>query len=92
MSVYVLGKSLMVRKLTITVDEDVYVGLHRNIGPRKISRFLNDLARPHVTTDVHRTGYRMMAKDEAREREALDWSESVIADMADDPRRGPPTR
>ncbi len=36
----------MVRKLTITVDEDVYAALRDRIGPRRISRFLNGLARP----------------------------------------------
>ena len=39
----------MSKKLTITVDKDVYEGLHRVIGRRRLSRFLNDLARPHVT-------------------------------------------
>ena len=38
----------MPKKLTITVDVDVYEGLHTVIGRRCISRFLNDLARPHV--------------------------------------------
>ena len=38
----------MQKKLTITVDADVYEGLHSVIGRRKISRFLTDLARPHV--------------------------------------------
>ena len=41
----------MVRKLTITVDEDVYEGLRAKVGPRRISRFLNDLAKPLVTED-----------------------------------------
>jgi hypothetical protein len=35
-------------KLTIAVDDEVYQGLHRIIVPRRISRFLNDLARRHV--------------------------------------------
>ncbi len=39
----------MQKKLTITVDADVYEGLHSVIGRRKISRFLTDLARPHVS-------------------------------------------
>ncbi len=34
----------MRKKLTITVDEEVYDGLHRVIGRRHISRFLNELA------------------------------------------------
>jgi hypothetical protein len=31
-----------------TVDAEVYDGLHSVLGRRRISRFLNDLARPHV--------------------------------------------
>jgi predicted CopG family antitoxin len=38
----------MKRKLTITVSEAVYEGLHRTIGRRRISQFIEKLARPHV--------------------------------------------
>ena len=38
----------MQKKLTITIDEQVYDGLHRVIGPRKISQFIEGLVRPHV--------------------------------------------
>jgi hypothetical protein len=38
----------MSKRLVVTVDDDVYAGLQQAIGPRRISRFLNDLARPHV--------------------------------------------
>ena len=38
----------MQKKLTITVDAEVYDGLHTAIGRRRISRFLSGLARPHV--------------------------------------------
>ena len=76
----------MQRKLTITVDEEVYVGLHAVIGPRRISRFLSDLARPHVTGRDLAEGYRAMAADEDREREATEWVEGVVGDVADEPR------
>ena len=36
------------KKLTITIDEEVYKGLHETIGPRKISKFVEGLVRPHV--------------------------------------------
>lgn len=77
----------MQKKLTITVDAEVYEGLHIVIGPRRISRFLSDLARPHVVGKDVRAGYAAMAADEAREREAMAWSEGTIADVADEPRR-----
>ena len=71
----------MVRKLTITVDEDVYEGLHSRIGRRKISRFLNDLARPLVSGNYLEEGYAAMARDELREREAEAWVEGLIGDV-----------
>jgi predicted CopG family antitoxin len=76
----------MSKKLTITVDDDVYEGLHAVIGRRRISRFLNDLARPHLTPSDIVEGYRAMAADEEREREATEWSENLVGDVADEPR------
>jgi hypothetical protein len=72
------------KRLTITVDEKVYDGLHRVVGRRHISRFLNDLARPHVVRDALEEGYRGMAADEEHEREARDWIEGVATDSADE--------
>ncbi len=74
------------RKLTITVEDAVYRGLRKVVRPRNISRFLNDLARPHVVRDRLEEGYRAMAADEKREAEAAEWSEGLIADAADEPR------
>lgn len=76
----------MRKKLTITIDEEVYDGLHRVVGRRRISRFLTELARPHVVTNALEDGYRAMAADEQREREASEWAENLIGDVADEPR------
>ena len=73
------------KKLTITVDNDVYRGLKKKIGPRRISRFLNDLARPHVVDDDLLSAYRDMAADRAREAEAEEWVEGLIEDAAPQP-------
>jgi predicted CopG family antitoxin len=75
------------RKLTITVEEEVYTGLLAVIGKRRISGFLNDLAKPHVLKRELDAEYRAMAADEAREAEATEWGESVLMD-ADAARRG----
>jgi hypothetical protein len=77
----------MPKKLTITVDAEVYNGLHTVIGRRRISRFLNDLARPHVVGQDLSAGYAAMAADEAREAEADVWAEALLADVADEPKR-----
>ena len=77
----------MAKKLTITVDADVYDGLHSVIGRRRISRFLNDLARPHVVGQDATAGYTAMAADEAREAEAMAWSDGLIEDVREEPTR-----
>lgn len=72
------------KKLTITVDDDVYSGLHAHIGRGHISRFLNDMARPHVIVDNIEAGYQAMAANEKREQEALIWSENTMMDFSND--------
>ena len=71
----------MQRKLTITVDADVYEGLHRVIGRRRISRFLTELARPHVVEALE-ASYRALAEDEEQEQEAMEWCEGMIGDVS----------
>lgn len=73
------------KKLTITVDNDVYRGLKKKVGPRRISRFLNDLARPHVVDDDLLKAYRQMSEDRSRETEANEWVEGLIEDAAPQP-------
>jgi hypothetical protein len=53
---------------------------------RRISRFLNNLARPHVISREVVEGYRAMAADEEYESEALEWVENLTGDIADEPR------
>ena len=74
----------MQKKLTITIDEKVYDGLYRVVGPGKISRFIEQMVRPHVMDFDLDQMYSDMASDEAREREAVEWSESTISDVADE--------
>ncbi len=71
----------MQRKLTITLDEQVYDGLHRVIGRGNISQFIENLVRPHVTDRDLDAGYRQMAEEEAREAEALEWAEATFVDV-----------
>jgi predicted CopG family antitoxin len=76
----------MAKKLTVSLDDEVYEGLHRVIGRHRISRFLETLARPHVLKDDLEAAYREMAADESREAEALEWSEGLVGDIQDAPR------
>jgi len=76
----------MQKKLTITINEEVYWGLHKIIGPRKISRFVEDLVRPHVVKHELESAYEEMAKDKSREKEALEWAEAMLGDSAHEKR------
>jgi hypothetical protein len=71
----------MQKKLTITVDERVYAGLHRVVGKRRISAFIEGLVRPHVLPADLVAGYRDMAADEVREAEAHEWAEATAGDV-----------
>lgn len=76
----------MQKKLTITINEEIYEGLHRVIGRGNISQFIESLLRPHVLdTDLEKE-YKTMAKDKKREAEALEWSERLMGDHSDESR------
>jgi predicted CopG family antitoxin len=74
----------MQKKLTITVDEKVYEGLHKTIGRRKISKFVEELVRPHVVRPNLESAYAQMARDKKREDEALEWAEITFKDIANE--------
>ena len=74
----------MQKKLTITIDEAVYEGLYEVVGPRRISRFIEDLVRPHVLYPDLEAAYAEMALDEEREREAMEWAEATMGDVGDE--------
>lgn len=72
----------MQKKLTITVDEKIYEGLYKTIGPRKISKFVEELVRPHVIRPNLESAYAQMARDKKREEEAVEWAEITFKDVA----------
>lgn len=76
----------MHKKMTITLDEEVYAGLYRTIGKRRMSQFIEDLVRPHVMDTALDEGYRAMAADSEREAEAMIWCNSLVEDMANETR------
>ena len=63
----------MHRKMTISVDNEVYEGLYRTVGKRDISQFIEDLVRQHVLDTSLDEGYKAMAADKGREAEAREW-------------------
>jgi hypothetical protein len=74
----------MQRKLTITIADEVYRGLHQQIGRGEISRFIEGLVRPHVvSTDELEAEYRAAAQDAAAEQEAREWIEACVDEALD---------
>jgi hypothetical protein len=68
----------MQQKMTITIDREVYDAFYRVVGKGNISKFLENLARPHVMQEDLTSAYQAMAADTEREREALEWSNGLI--------------
>jgi predicted CopG family antitoxin len=73
----------MQQKMTITIDQEVYDALYRVIGKGKISKFLENLARPHVLKEDLTSAYQAMAADTEREIAALEWSNGLIGSSKD---------
>jgi predicted CopG family antitoxin len=68
--------------MTITLDEEVYEGLRRRVGTRKMSQFIEDLLRPHVLDLAMDEGYKAMASDTQREAAAAQWTQALGQDGA----------
>ncbi|WP_339057745.1 addiction module antitoxin [Candidatus Regiella endosymbiont of Tuberolachnus salignus] len=76
----------MHKKMTITLDEEVYEGLYRTIGRGRMSQFIEGLVRPLVLDTVLDDGYKAMAADKGREAEAQEWCNALVKDMVDEKR------
>lgn len=72
----------MHKRMTITLDEEVYDGLYRMVGRRKMSQFIENLVRPHVLDAAIEDGYREMAADAERESEAQEWCNGLVMESA----------
>lgn len=76
----------MQKKLTISLNELVYDELCRVVGRGNISRFIEDLIKPKLQANDLDAAYCEMAADNVRERNALEWSNGVVGDCADETR------
>ena len=76
----------MQKKLTISLNELVYDELCRVVGRGNISKFIENLIKPQLKANDLEAAYSEMAADTVREREALEWSNAVVGDVADEKR------
>jgi predicted CopG family antitoxin len=71
----------MQKKLTITIDEQIYQKLYSVIGSGKISKFIEGLVKPHLMTNELEKAYLAMGDDDTREQEAFEWIEGALNDQ-----------
>lgn len=76
----------MQKKLTISLDELVYDELCRVVGRGNISKFIENLIKPQLKANDLDAAYSEMAADRVREQEALEWSNAVVGDGANEKR------
>jgi predicted CopG family antitoxin len=66
----------MPKQLVITVTDEVYEELQRRAGQDDVSTYVARLVEPQILSEHDlEEGYRAMAADVDREREALEWIE-----------------
>lgn len=74
----------MQKKLTITIDEQVYDALYHVVGKRKISRYIEKLVKPKIIRQELEIAYQQMAEDSPREAEAMEWVEGTLEEFHDE--------
>lgn len=69
----------MHKKITITMEHELYKKLFSLIRKGKVSSFIEEAVKEKLEKEQYvdpiETGYMEMAKDEKREESALEWSE-----------------
>lgn len=66
--------AIAMKKLTISVSEEFYDGLLKTAGQRKIGAFIENALSDKVATQKNlENGYKAMAQDQEREKEAKEW-------------------
>ena len=72
----------MQKKLTITIDDEVYEGLHRlSVRAKSAGSSRNWFARTSYVP-ILKSAYAEMARDKKREKEAVEWAEATFKDVA----------
>ena len=73
----------MQKKLTITIDEEVYEGLYEVVAPTHQPFHRGHGTSPRIVPRP-RSAYAEMAGEEDREQAALEWAEATVGDAPDE--------
>ncbi|MFQ5559586.1 MAG: hypothetical protein ACE5FU_03235 [Nitrospinota bacterium] len=63
----------MQKKLTISIDESIYIRLHQLVGRGKISKFIETKITPFLTETSLAQAYKETSEDGSRTKEAEIW-------------------
>ena len=70
----------MQKKLTLSIDAEIYEALHKVAGKRKIGRFIEKIVRPHITLQEFAQAGNQLIQEEKLESEALLWAGTNVGD------------
>lgn len=70
----------MQKKLTLSINAEIYEALHKMAGKRKIGRFIENLVRPHIASS---DGLRERTQEEEQASVMLSWPETTDANAGE---------
>lgn len=70
----------MHKKMTITLDENVYKALYLQVGRRKMSQFIEEAVMRELNSQSLDEQYREMAADQARNQDVAEWNQGLASD------------
>ena len=74
----------MQRKITLSIEGEIYRKLRFLIPKRKMSKFVEEALKEKIERlkleEPIEEGFKMMGKDKEREKEALEWSEAGMSE------------
>ena len=71
----------MQKKLTLSINAEIYEALHKMAGKRKIGRFIESLVRPYI--ESFDSAKERTAQDEEQESAVLPWAGTHGADAGE---------
>jgi hypothetical protein len=74
----------MQKKLTLSIDAELYEALHKVAGKRKIGRFIEKIVRPHITLQGLAQAGNQLIQDEKLESEDLLWAGTTVGNSGDE--------
>jgi hypothetical protein len=76
----------MQKKLTLSIDAEIYEALHKVAGKRKIGRFIEKLVRPYLGSLASVEPQKFTTIGDDQETAPYGWAETCFGDPRDEAR------